>query len=461
MNIQEKKEPHEENKIKLEKISAYIKEHLQVVTIISVFLSLVFNFCSYVYSMGIYDFWNIPHTYISSNAINILYRFILFIAIGMIIFIISTLVVFIIKEEPEQKKRVVKILFCCVTVILAIFIIYFILLWRRISFATACQYIGDNKVLILVQCFWIGVLFAFCGWGMGSLGYQLIFPDKRILIREMNHKGRILTYGMYVVTVIGLGAWMLYTIYECGLQSAESEKKISIATIQEREYVVVNRYDDVWIIKECIDDGTDWKIAQSHYEFRNLEGIPLQVRTIDDSDSLKNHLIDTEREYISNSVEEEQVGEIRKPSFVMWCNQNQGFISAILTVVALFLSILTMTMTYKLGRMPYKKKLRFIPTLYNKGEELYMDIVIINAGNATVCINNLTISNSDMLNIGMAEEMGLITLKPCDYINKTIRLYDDLENIEKRRLDLNGYIFITAYDVDGKKYMANRGFGVG
>ena len=185
------------------------------------------------------------------------------------------------------------------------------------------------------------------------------------------------------------------------------------------------------------------------------------MRTIDDRDSLENHLIDTGRECIPNSVEEEQVEEIRKPSFVMWCNQNQGFISAILTVVALFLSILTMTMTYKLGRMPYKKKLRFIPTLYNKGEELYMDIVIINAGNATVCINNLTISNSDMLNIGMAEEMGLITLKPCDYIIKTIRLYDDLENIEKRRLDLNGYIFITAYDVDGKKYMANRGFGVG
>ena len=38
---------------------------------------------------------------------------------------------------------------------------------------------------------------------------------------------------------------------------------------------------------------------------------------------------------------------------------------------------------------------------------------------------------------------------------------DDLENIKKHELDLNGHIVLTAYDASGKKYQFKKGFPVG
>ena len=146
---------------------------------------------------------------------------------------------------------------------------------------------------------------------------------------------------------------------------------------------------------------------------------------------------------------------------IEWCNQNQGFLSAILSLLALSLSVLTMIMTYRLGKMPFKKKVKIIPLLYKKNGEFYIDLTLINSGNATICINNIGIFNNKMLNIGMPDEWEYITLKPCDDYKVDIRLYDDLENIEINQLDLNDHIIIVVYDVDGKCYKAKKGFPVG
>lgn len=148
-------------------------------------------------------------------------------------------------------------------------------------------------------------------------------------------------------------------------------------------------------------------------------------------------------------------------NIIVWCNQNQGFLSAILSLLALSLSVLTMIMTYRLGKMPFKKKVKMIPVLYKKNEDFYIDLTLINSGNATLCIKNIGICNNEMLNIGLPDEWKFITLKPCDYYKVQIRLYDDLENIETNQLDLNNHIIIVADDVDGRRYKASKGFPVG
>ena len=118
-------------------------------------------------------------------------------------------------------------------------------------------------------------------------------------------------------------------------------------------------------------------------------------------------------------------------------------------------------MTYRLGKMPFKKNVKMIPVLYRKDEDFYIDLTLINCGNATLCIKNIGIFNNEMLNIGLPDEWEFITLKPCDYYKVQIRLYDDLENIETNQLDLNKHIIIVAYDVDGRCYKARKGFPVG
>jgi len=147
--------------------------------------------------------------------------------------------------------------------------------------------------------------------------------------------------------------------------------------------------------------------------------------------------------------------------FVMWCNQNQGFISAILSVLALFISVMTIVMTYRLGRLPYKKKLKFVPNLYKKENDFYLDVQIINAGNMTVCIDHISIANNKHLDVGISENNEMLVLKPCEYATRIFRIYDGIEEIEKKSLDINGYIVIKAHDVDGKVYRAGKGYPVG
>lgn len=43
--------------------------------------------------------------------------------------------------------------------------------------------------------------------------------------------------------------------------------------------------------------------------------------------------------------------------FIKWCNDNNGFLTAILSIIGLFLSIIAMVVSIRTARLPYKKKL--------------------------------------------------------------------------------------------------------
>ena len=44
-------------------------------------------------------------------------------------------------------------------------------------------------------------------------------------------------------------------------------------------------------------------------------------------------------------------------TFIDWCNQNNGFLSAILSAIGLFLSFIAIVVSIHTARLPYKKKL--------------------------------------------------------------------------------------------------------
>ena len=44
-------------------------------------------------------------------------------------------------------------------------------------------------------------------------------------------------------------------------------------------------------------------------------------------------------------------------SIITWCNENQGFFSAVLCTLTILTSLLTVLFTWKVGKMPYKKNL--------------------------------------------------------------------------------------------------------
>lgn len=44
-------------------------------------------------------------------------------------------------------------------------------------------------------------------------------------------------------------------------------------------------------------------------------------------------------------------------TIISWCNENQGFVSAILAALSLFVSVLAIVISVKVAKLPYKKKL--------------------------------------------------------------------------------------------------------
>lgn len=147
---------------------------------------------------------------------------------------------------------------------------------------------------------------------------------------------------------------------------------------------------------------------------------------------------------------------------INWCNQNEGFLAAVLSVLTILISVMTMIMTYRLGKMPYKRKLNIIPFLHKEEDEYFVELLIVNNGFATINIRTIHIENMNHLVIGMAEiKSELIILKPNEYIKQKVKIFDDLENISEHELDLNNHVVIKVWDVDGKVYKRSKGFPVG
>lgn len=146
---------------------------------------------------------------------------------------------------------------------------------------------------------------------------------------------------------------------------------------------------------------------------------------------------------------------------INWCNGNQGFLSAVLSVVTIFISILAIRMTYKMGKMPYKKHISIIPFLSGDEDKYFIDVMVVNTGLATVLIRSISITNNDDLVIGDYGKIQPIALRPNDFIRHKIEIYDDIENIMRHELDLNNHIKITVYGYNNEKYVQCKGFPVG
>ena len=85
--------------------------------------------------------------------------------------------------------------------------------------------------------------------------------------------------------------------------------------------------------------------------------------------------------------------------FIQWCNNNNGFISAVLSLVGLVLSVTAIVVSIRTARLPYKKKLLLgsfisigaglIPSGHTKAHIVGMSASATNIGNRTVNITYL------------------------------------------------------------------------
>ena len=152
-----------------------------------------------------------------------------------------------------------------------------------------------------------------------------------------------------------------------------------------------------------------------------------------------------------------------------WCNNNQGFISAILTLVALLLSGIAIYVSIRTARLPYKKKLLlqsgyklfFAQTIYGSVQDAGAALCVsaVNLGNRII---NLTYLGVGFIDNGKIRKLALLNgdtscerkidsgdTTSVDFMYKyLVTLADTLQG---------KVLYACAYDSEGEEYKKKIG----
>lgn len=145
---------------------------------------------------------------------------------------------------------------------------------------------------------------------------------------------------------------------------------------------------------------------------------------------------------------------------INWCNQNEGFLSFVLSAVTIVISIIAIKTSINAAKFPFKIKLKVIPFTYLGSEGIVVDLVIYNQGYSKTGIECIAIMHNKKLVIGSYTGETLY-LEP-GYTQKfSIQIFDETEYFEANMCDLNNKIVITVQDSFGNEYTFKNGFPVG
>ena len=89
-------------------------------------------------------------------------------------------------------------------------------------------------------------------------------------------------------------------------------------------------------------------------------------------------------------------------NFIQWCNDNNGFLTAILSLIGLILSVTAIVVSIRTARLPYKKKLLLgsslllgvsrIPLRGTETSLVGMSSTATNVGNRTISLKYVDLS---------------------------------------------------------------------
>ena len=154
--------------------------------------------------------------------------------------------------------------------------------------------------------------------------------------------------------------------------------------------------------------------------------------------------------------------------FIEWCNTNNGFLTAILSILSLLISVIAVVVSLKTARMPYRKSIKLgcsYNILYSANHSTLqvstqtdgMSITAVNTGARDVNLSFLGLAVKDKtLGKGLMKMEGLIS----DIGGKAIVHPTELSEAKYKASDLikafsktpNARVFIYATDTEGKVY---------
>ena len=133
---------------------------------------------------------------------------------------------------------------------------------------------------------------------------------------------------------------------------------------------------------------------------------------------------------------------------IKWCNENQGFFSALLCTLTILTSILTIFFTWKVGTLPYKKKLTVMAGYWGSDEDGHnLRISIVNVGRIPVYIRSVEVESykGDLLGnmATMDLDKNFLIINPNEIIAQEICVENTDHVFDRYGVNLNNHIKIT------------------
>lgn len=277
-------------------------------------ISALFRGGSYLYYKGRYDFWNVPVYYIEVDYANTLFNFLLSAFIMMIFICISNLYCYLFWKFGKKKsiwkqilRKLILVMLLC-AIVAAFFIIY--LFYKGFAIELIKDYIKIYTWDFFKNVLKVSFVLFITMNGTGML-YVPMFSykekqensDKRDKKeKERNNKKRKKmskkNQKLLGIILIILGIfWGASGIYESGRHSAEFEKKISIVTLNEDNYLIVGQYGDNWILKKCKYENEEIvEIEYDNYLIEDIQGKSILLYDLKENENVSDYFQSKEDE---------------------------------------------------------------------------------------------------------------------------------------------------------------------
>lgn len=290
-----------------------INENIAILTVLvsglSLLVTALFKAGTYFYYKGYYDYWRIPENYINVNYENTLYKFLVTVIVTILLLGVSNIYTFcgltIMKKVNGYKKIVSGIVWL---LSVPLFVITFLCTGLIIKFGISIKeimiYIRYEMGSFMSE---VGALWAFLWFALILCGYgiELIFMEFSKSNKEessdkeeddtLNQNKRLrIVLLICCVGFLVMIAWVGYTIYDAGRDSVLDRNRIDIVSIGDESYVVIDQYQDKWILKECKSVGNKFMINHDHYTIKDIIGEDIHVKFPKEGGKIEDWIVDNE-----------------------------------------------------------------------------------------------------------------------------------------------------------------------
>ncbi len=135
---------------------------------------------------------------------------------------------------------------------------------------------------------------------------------------------------------------------------------------------------------------------------------------------------------------------------IEWCNNNSGFVSAILSVVGIMISVIAVVVSIHTARMPYAKKIALSAGNYFTTDGSFgYHVSATNVGNRPVLITKIGFSVGDKIMVNprtIGESQKIL------HTAENTSQYFSIEEMKSGVSRLNGKVYAYVEDSEGKTY---------